>query len=165
VNRRTFLGCGLACLAVASCGGPPPLAHSHSSPDALAAALLDGLARRDRSALEGLALDEAEFRAHVWPELPAARPERNLPFSYVWGELNQKSRLALGETLRAHGGPRRTLRRARFSRTTPYESYVVHHDATMVVDDADGRPQEIRVCGSMIEKGGAWKVFSYVVDN
>ncbi len=165
MNRRTFLGCGVACLAAASCGGPPPLANAHFSPDALAAALLDGLARQDRATLDGLALDEAEFRAHVWPELPAARPERNLPFSYVWGELNQKSRLALGETLRSQGGQRRALRSVRFARSTRYATYTVHHDATLVVGDTTGQAQEIRVCGSMIEKDGAWKVFSYVVDN
>ena len=51
--------------------------------------------RRDRARLDALALSEQEFRDHVWPDLPAARPERNLPFSYVWGDLHQKSNISL----------------------------------------------------------------------
>ena len=79
----------------------PPLANTSASPEALAAAVLDALARGDRARLDALALTEQEFRDHVWPDLPAARPERNLPFSYVWGDLHQKSNLSLAQTLRA----------------------------------------------------------------
>ncbi len=57
-------------------------------------------------ALRDLALNEIEFREQVWPELPAARPERNLPFSYVWGDLRQKSDANLERTLARHGGRR-----------------------------------------------------------
>jgi len=53
----------------------------------------------------------------------------------------------------------------RFGGETKYPSYVVHRAATMRVRDASGADREIRVSGSMIEKEGAWKVFSYVVDD
>jgi hypothetical protein len=33
------------------------------------------------------------------------------------------------------------------------------------VHDASGMELELRVCGSMVEQGGVWKVFSYVVDD
>ena len=85
----------VALAAIVACSRAPPLANTHSSASSLASAVLDALARRDRAALKALALNETEFRDHVWPELPAARPERNLPFSYVWGELRQKSLQAL----------------------------------------------------------------------
>ena len=127
--------------------------------------MLDALARNDQAALDALALNDAEFRAHVWPELPASRPERNLPYSYVWGDLHQKSRLALGETLANHGGVRYDLVGVSFGGETQYPSYVVHRAATMRVRNASGAEQDIRVSGSMIEKDGAWKVFSYVVDD
>jgi hypothetical protein len=126
--------------------------------------VLDGLAARDRAALEALALDDAEFRNHVWPDLPAARPERNLPYSYVWGDLNQKSGMALSRTLAEHGAARYELRQVKFARQTQYPDYVVHHDTTLTVRDAAGTERDIRVCGSMLEMDGAWKVFSYVVD-
>jgi hypothetical protein len=32
------------------------------------------------------------------------------------------------------------------------------------VRDASGAPEVLRLCGSMIEKDGVWKVFSYVTD-
>ena len=110
-------------------------------------------------------MSEQEFRDHVWPDLPAARPERNLPFSYVWGDLHQKSNLSLARTLMAQRGKRHTLQHVTFAGTTKYANYVVHRDATFVVADPSGASTELRVCGSFIEKDGRWKVFSYVVDD
>ena len=165
--RRTLLKAGilLATGAAASCGSPPPLANTHPSPESLAKAVLDALDRRDMAALEALALAEQEFRDHIWPELPAARPERNLPFSYVWGDLRQKSRLALRNTLSVHGGRRYALLGVTFSRETRYPSFVVHHDAALRVTSPEGPEAELRACGSMVSKSGVWKVFSYIVDN
>jgi hypothetical protein len=41
---------------------------------------------------------------------------------------------------------------------------VVHRESSFHVVDADGTQQTIRLTGSMIEKDGRWKIFSYVVD-
>jgi hypothetical protein len=131
---------------------------------AVAASVLDAIANRDRSKLESLALNEEEFRAHVWPDLPASRPERNLPFSYVWGDLHQKSEIRLAATLNEHGGKRYALERVSFAGSTDYVHYRVHREATLSVRDADGAAKDLMVFGSMLEKDGAWKVFSYVVD-
>jgi hypothetical protein len=146
-----------------ACSRVPPLANIHASANDVAVAALDALARRDRAALESLALSETEFRDHVWPELPAARPERNLPFSFVWGDLHQKSLLALGGTLAAHGGRRYTLVGVTSSGRTSYNSYTVHRETTLRVKDPSGELTDLRICGSMLEKGGAWKIFSFVV--
>jgi hypothetical protein len=147
-----------------ACGSAPPLTNTFGSSDALAAAVLDALARSDRPTLDAIALSEREFRDHVWPDLPAARPERNLPFSYVWGDLHQKSDIRLSETIKRHGGKPYELRRVTFSGKTNYGHYVVHRDVTFEVVDASGASTPLRVCGSFLEKDGAWKVFSYVVD-
>jgi hypothetical protein len=148
-----------------ACSSAPPLQNTRSSAEAVASAVLDALARKDRASLEALALTDAEFRAHVWPELPASRPERNLPYSYVWGDLHQKSEISLSQTLATHGGVRYQLRGVTFGGETEYPSYVVHRAATIRVREASGVEQDIRVSGSMIEKDGVWKVFSYVVDD
>jgi hypothetical protein len=150
--------------AVVACSRVPPLTNSHPSAASLASAVLDGLARRDRAVLEGLALSETEFRDHVWPQLPAARPERNLPFSFVWGDLRQKSTLTLGNVLAREGGRRYELIDVQFTGETDYRTYRVHREATLRVRDSQGVETDLRVCGSMIEKDGAWKVFSYVVE-
>ena len=152
VRRASALSL-LALLASLACNAAPPLDNSRDSPEALASAVLDALA-----------LDEQEFRDHVWPALPAARPERNLPFSYVWGDLHGKSNSGLATTLTDRGGQRYEVSRVSFAEATDYEGYRVHRDATFHVRNAGGTESEIRVCGSMIEKDGAWKVFSYVVD-
>ena len=166
-TRPSFLILSLAILgllASAGCRSKPPLAHTFSAPEAVASAVLEALAAGDRTRLEALALNEEEFTNHVWPELPAARPERNLPVSYVWGDLRQKSSQTLTSTMERYSGQRYTLHAVTFSDVTPYAGFRVHRAATFRVRDAAGQETAIRVCGSLIEQQGAWKVFSYVVD-
>jgi hypothetical protein len=165
---RTTRWSGVLCalLALAACQSDPPLANTQDSARAVAGQVLDAIARRDRPALEALAISEPEFRVHVWPSLPAARPERNLPMSYVWGDLHQKSTASLSRILTQHGDRRYDLVDVRFAdEATPYDGYVVHRKAVLTVRGADGSTEEIRVCGSLIEKDGRWKVFSYVIDD
>jgi hypothetical protein len=159
------VACGLALAATVACSRVPPLANTHPSAVSLASAVLDALARRDRSGLEALALNETEFRDHVWPQLPAARPERNLSFSYVWRDLHQKSTQTLKIVMSHEGGKRYELVDVRFAGRTDYRTYRVHREATLRVRDAVGKETDLRVCGSMIEKDDAWKVFSYVVND
>ncbi len=94
-----------AALAIA-CGavGPSPLVNTQISTVALAEAVLRGFERRDLPALMALSVTEAEFQVHIWPELPASRPERNLPFSYIWGHLRQKSESSLSQSVARYGG-------------------------------------------------------------
>lgn len=127
---------------------------------------MDALARRDELALRALALDEDEFRRQIWPELPASRPERNLPFSYVWGDLRQKSEQALAQTLAQHGGRRYAVVAARFGgRATQYPTYTVYRETVLRIRDEQGIESDVRLFGSSVEKGNRWKVFSYVVDD
>ena len=142
-----------------------PLPNSHPTSEALATAVLRAIANRDAAALRRLALDEAEFREYVWPELPASRPERNMPFGYVWTDLRSKSETGLDAVLAAHGGRRYELDRVRFSGgATQYETFIVHRDSVIEVRDGEGRRATLHLFGSVIERGGQFKVFSYVVD-
>jgi hypothetical protein len=161
MDRRRFLL--LVAAAATACALTPPLSDTAGSADALAGLVLDALARNDRDALTRLALNEREFRDHVWPDLPSSRPERHLPFSYVWGDLHQKSELSLSAILQEHGGKRYQLRRAVLGKATQYAHFVVHRDTALEVVDLVGRAATIRVCGSVLNKDGGWKVFSYVV--
>ncbi len=165
MDRRSLLLVVPSLVGVLGCTAASPLEGPHRSADVLATAVLEALARTDRTALEGLALSEQEFRDHVWPDLPSARPERNLPFSYVWGDLHQKSRVGLAKTLTQHGGKRYILKGTRFEGQTRYAHYLVHRDSTFDIVDARGAALSLRVAGSFLEKDGVWKVFSYVVDD
>jgi hypothetical protein len=160
--RGPALG-GLASLLVAALAcSPPPLANTHQSADGLVRDVLEAFAARDDRRLRGLALTEEEFRRRVWPSLPAARPERNLPFSYVWGDLQQKSESRLRTVLAVHGGRPYQLAAIRFSGgTTEFAGFRVHRDAVLTVRDSAGARHDLRLFGSVLEIDGAWKVFSY----
>jgi hypothetical protein len=151
-------------LGMAACNSKPALTNTSDSPEALARVVLAAIQARDRSRLDEVALSAQEFEDHVWPSLPAARPERNLPLSYVWGDLRQKSNLALTHTLQAHAGRRYELLAVRFAEVSPYAGYRVHRESAFRVRTADGEELDLHVCGSMIEKDGRWKIFSYVVE-
>jgi hypothetical protein len=102
----------------------------------------------------------------VWPELPASRPERNLTFEYVWTDLRTKSDASLGQTVHAHGGRAYRVARVGFTgETSQYKSFLVHRNAVVEIIDPEDRRNAGRLFGSVIEKNGRFKVFSYVVDD
>ena len=168
VARARPLAAALVLFSIVStsCNTPPTgLAAAQASAPELARAVLAALERRDVTSLRAVALTEQEFREEVWPDLPSARPERNLPFSYVWGELHQKSEAGLAQTLAEHGGRHYELAAVRFLEdTTQYKTYLVHRRAELTVTDAAGAQTKLQVFGSVLEKNGRFKVFSYVVD-
>ena len=162
----------LLCLAAGGCardagGDPPPapLRHTFPSPEALSRAVLTALAERDVDTLRALPLDETEFRNAVWPDLPASRPERNVPFDYAWGDLHQKSAAARRRLAARHGGRRYELVRVLFdAETTPYRTYKVHRETVLDLRDEEGGAVRLALFGSILERGGRFKLFSYVVD-
>ena len=156
----------LLVLAFAGCGAPPPpLANTHPSPEALAAAVLDALADNDRDRLAALALDGREFRDVVWPALPSSRPERGVPVSYAWADLRQKSSNALRRLVAQWGGRRFTLLGVAYDgETTDYGPYLVHGETRLRLLDESGREVEMHFYGSTLVRGDEHKVFSYVVD-
>jgi hypothetical protein len=154
-----------ACTLLSACGQTAPL-NARSSPDDLGRDILAALAANDAGRMQALALGEGEFKALVWPSLPAARPERNLPFSYVWGDLKQKSEASLARTLQEHGGKRYDLKSIQIAdQPRQYPDFRVHEDVKFVVVDSAGVERTLRLCGSLFERGGAWKIFSFVVDD
>jgi hypothetical protein len=158
------LGVLLLTAALCGCVVEPPLTNAEPSRHALAGAVLDAIARRDAASLRALAVTEDEFKVHVWPGLPAARPERNLPFSDVWAALRQKSEAALQAMLATHGGRRYELLEVRFAgQPDSYPGYRIHREPVFVVGE-QGIPAELRLTGSFIEMAGSWKVYSYAVD-
>ena len=162
----------LLCLAAGGCardaGGDPPLAllrHTFPSPEALSRAVLTALAARDVDTLRALPLDETEFRNAVWPDLPASRPERNVPFDYAWGDLRQKSDNARRRLAARHGGRRYELVRVLFdAETTRYRTYEVHRETVLDLRDEEGEEVRLALFGSILEREGRFKLFSYVVD-
>lgn len=168
VSRRAARLLAYVMALAAACTGRQPsvtLSHTLDSPAAVAAAVLSGLQRRDLEALTALALTEAEFRELVWPRLPSSRPERNLPWDYVWKDLHGKSRLQLRTRLNEFRDRGYQLVSIRFTGdTTDYETFRVHRAAALTLRDRDGHDTTERLFGSIVEQAGRYKVFSYVVD-
>jgi hypothetical protein len=162
---RRSITLSLLLVFVACQTAPRPIEGTQATPEALATAVLDALAGRDEARLRALALSEAEFRARIWPELPASLPERNLSADYVWRDLAQKSDASLRGVVARLGGQRLTLRAVDFrGETTPYATFSVSRQTELVVADEHGAEQRVRVFGSLIRVDGGVKVFSYVVD-
>ena len=189
-GRRRLAAAALGLLLAASCGGGPsdearadtdlrppaappdsraasaaPLPGSAETPEAMARLALERIASGDREGLLALALTGAEFREAVYPELPASRPERNTSADYLWRGLRQKSRNALAFTLdRYAGAPLELLAVGFLGETTDYGAYRVHRKTALTVRAPDGKKSVVRVFGSLIERGGEYKIFSFVTD-
>jgi len=71
----------------------------------------------------------------------------------------------LAATLAKHGGQRYEIVSVRFEGpSTRYSRCEVHRQTVLTVRGPDGVKQDLRLFGSSVEEGGAWKVFSYVLD-
>ena len=165
---RGALGALLAAILAFApgCGRSPSLEWGLESPQAVAEAVVAALDARDVRALERLSVNEQEFRQLVWPRQPAARPERNIPWEYAWRSLAARSRHQLkGRLSEWTRGQRFTVVGLKFAgETTDYGAYRVHRRSVVTLRDGMGRLETIRVFGSLIEQGGRYRVFSYVVD-
>jgi hypothetical protein len=141
----------------------PRFQHTFDSPETLAAEVLRALEAEDLQRLEQLPLSRNEFEAHVWPELPASRPERNVPVDYVWGQLAQRSRGALQRVFATHKDKHYTVVEVVYDgETTEYESFVVRREARILARDASGKNVRLALFGSILEDAGRFKLFSYV---
>jgi hypothetical protein len=139
--------------------------RSFDSPEALAQEFLRLLEAGDPEAAKPLALSEQEFKEIVWPEMPAARPERNVPVDFAWDNMWPKSLYGLARTFQRHGGKRLELVAVRFEgETTAYSSFDVRRDARCVVRNASGEEQTLDLFGSVLVDGDRYKLFSFVVD-
>jgi hypothetical protein len=173
-GSRAALALALAAvLATAACSAPAqptrsaaaPLTNTFDSPEALAQAVLSALANGDLDRLRSLALTESEFRDHVWPGLPASRPERNVPFDYAWGQMKQRSDGHLQNTFARYARRPLKLARAGFAgEATNYVTFSVMRESEIVATDDTGRDLVLRLYGSAMVKDGRYKLFSYVVD-
>lgn len=153
-------------VSTAACASPPPpLTHTVDSPEALGRAVVERLAASDLDGLRQLMLTRDEFEAHVWPHLPASRPETNMPMSFVWNRLQQQSEGRLAQVVARHGGqPMTFISIATAGASSAYGTVRVDRESTMTVRTASGEVEEVRLFGSMVRQGTRYKVFSYVTD-
>jgi hypothetical protein len=159
-------GCGPGPNASEAANLGPPLESPFDSPEALARTVLEAFAKEDVETLKALPLTKEEFRVHVWPKLPASRPERNVPFDYGWTDLHQKSVSSIASNFKRYKGRKLELLSITFKGdTTDYESFVVRRKSMLRVKDRDtGEELSLALFGSVMEWNGKYKLFSYVTD-
>lgn len=142
---------------------PCTLTNASSSAEGLARRLLTDLAREDEQSIKALRISKKEFCDCVWPELPSSRLP-NVSCDWAWDQATLNSLSGLSEMMPMHGGQRYELVSLRFEGTDSYQTYRVHNKTRMIVKDSNGFEKEIRVCGSMLEMNGQFKLFSFVID-
>lgn len=155
----------LLSLLLTGCGTTPQPAWNHSfdSPEALATAALEALASADEPRLARLALSEEELRDTVWPALPASREEVGMPWNYFWRDHAQRNTGYLKTLLAKHGGKGYDLEAVSFDGRATYGDVTIHREPALDLRTVSG-PQRLRLFGSMAERGGRWKLYSFVVD-
>ena len=151
------VGCGKSSTPIA-------FEPAFTSKDAVVEAALRAIAARDGSTLASLAVSESEFRKHIWPGLPASDPKVGMPLDYVWADTSQKNENYMAQLLAEHGGRDYRLIAVTFGgETTDYGAFRVHRKTTLDVRGPAG-PVTVRLFGSLVESGGRWKIYSFVVD-
>ena len=146
-----------------------PIADSLSggaaSRDSLVARFTDAVARRDTAAVQGMVLDRDEYAWIYFPSLQRMNPGVNLQPEVMWMLHTQESRKGITRVLRRLGGGQ-----ARFGgyaceaapRVVGAGRY--WDDCVVEVTAADGETAALKLFGSLIERGGRWKIVSYAND-
>jgi hypothetical protein len=151
-------GCGRDGAAAPGLG----LAGGTASLDELLATVESALAERDTQRLFDLMVTEGEYRAIVYPELPAAHPPIGASFESIWVTHYPDAYQGLMRVLRDYGGRDVRILDVRFERPDQdFGSFILHETSRVdiVVDGA--REDDRRLFGSVIHAGGRWKVLSY----
>lgn len=150
----------LACTACTDASARVPVANTYESPQALAEAVLDAVAMNDPAALHALRVTREEYERHLWPEMPDAAD--GVPFGFVWGLNQSRSRRSVRKVLEEFGGRRFELVSITFSEEPEtYSSYTLHYGANLVVRRVpDGRVGRLKVMDVVLEMDGRWKLMN-----
>lgn len=158
---KNILMIGTLALLIGSCG-QRELKFSESSIQNLAEEVLEAVESNDPEALLRLRINEREFKKYLWPEFPASDPKMNVPFSFAWENLNQKSEKGARRALSQYGGNRYDFESIYFQeKTETYPSFKLYSKSVLIVKDSEGSLHELQFCGSIVEKNGEYKFLSY----
>lgn len=152
-----------AACAGARAGGPVAgagLEHAYRSQDALARAVLAGLAARDTAALRALLVTRSEHRELLWPQLPE---HSYMSFEEARALNERNTRKALRRALDRYGGRSFVLAGLTFTgEPERYEGFTIHRGARLEVRRPEsGEVGVLPILNVVLEKGGYWKLMHY----
>ena len=142
------------------------LKGSAVSPHALGRLLLERLREGDLSEVAQLGLSKEEWVRHVWPVSAANRPGSNFTPDFVWGLDAFRSQRDLSDTVRRYSDKELELIRVRFRKgIRDYDGFRLQRDARLEVGLPEGGKRELKLFGSVFERNGEFKIFSFKTDN
>ncbi|HEU4884582.1 MAG TPA: hypothetical protein VFT45_20165 [Longimicrobium sp.] len=135
------------------------------SRDSLVARFTDAVARQDTAAIRAMVLDRAEYGWIYFPSLQRMNPATHLQPEVMWMLQAQESEKGITRVMRRLGGGQARLGAYACEAEPRVEGANRYWDACTVETDAqDGQKATLKLFGSLIERGGRWKIVSYAND-
>jgi hypothetical protein len=135
------------------------------SRDSLVARFAHAVARQDTAAIRSMVLDRAEYGWIYFPSLQRMNPGTHMQPEVMWMLHAQESEKGITRVMRRLGGGQ-----ARFGTYVCEPAPRVEgpnrywHDCAVEVAARDGEKATLKLFGSLIERGGRWKIVSYAND-
>ena len=131
------------------------------SRDALVARVVEAVADSNAAALHALTLNAAEFGHLYFPTSIFSREPYAQPPEVTWLLMSQNGRKGLVRLLREYGGQSLGVAgHACGSEPKVEGSNRIHEPCTVRIRGTDGRVEEVRLFGSIIERAGRFKLMS-----
>ena len=135
------------------------------SRDSLVARFTDAVARQDTAAVRAMVLDRAEYGWIYFPSLQRMNPATNMQPEVMWMLHTQESEKGITRVMRRLGGGQARFGAYACEAAPRVEGANRYWDACMVQTVArDGEQATLKLFGSLIERGGRWKIVSYAND-
>ncbi|MBX7079049.1 MAG: hypothetical protein K1X88_07680 [Nannocystaceae bacterium] len=135
--------------------------------EALARAVIDGLATRDRSALLALSVSAPEYKQRLFGAIAQHPAAYRMGADLLWDMHVGESHGHLQQLLERHGGQPLELVALRDGATTTRDGLVFHKRPVLVVRDAQGQRFELHALGTVVEHvaSGGFKLLSFRADD
>ncbi|MBX7152862.1 hypothetical protein K1X84_14630 [bacterium] len=136
------------------------MSNSCNSIDALAEKVLKAIESNDAQTLDGLRINQEEFKKYLWPEFPASK--NDVPYDFAWDNLNGKTIKGLRRALSDYGTQTFELESVSFKEgIEEYPTFKIHTKTVLHVKDKVGNEKKLEFCGSIVERNGEYKLLSY----
>jgi hypothetical protein len=140
------------------------LQHGEKSRDALVRRFAGAIARKDTSDVRAIVMNRAEFAYLYYPTSPFTRPPTEQPPGLAWFLIAEHSRKGITRLFDRHGGRPFRIQGYACADTPRREGTNRLWDGCRVKIDSGGTVLSRRLFGSIIERDGDYKFFSYAND-
>lgn len=124
----------------------------------VARAFVAAVAANDAITLSQTLMTRAEFAWLYYPENPISRAPYELPAGLAWFELQGNSLTGMRRTLSTYGGRRLAFRALECDRAVLQGPNTLWNGCLVTVRLEDGDKVRLRMFGTILERGGAFKV-------